>query len=61
MANYCRAGIKSLRGTGSLPTLQTLHGLLALFEKISYREPIFNDFSISGMMYNTNVSIKFTM
>jgi hypothetical protein len=30
---------------GSLPTLQTLHGLLALFEKIYYGEPIFTDFS----------------
>jgi hypothetical protein len=33
---------------GSLPTLQTLHGLLALFEKISHGEPIFTDFSNIG-------------
>jgi hypothetical protein len=33
---------------GSLPTLQTLHGLLALFEKIYYGEPIFTDFSNIG-------------
>jgi hypothetical protein len=30
---------------GSSPTLQTSHGLLALFEKIYYGEPIFTDFS----------------
>ncbi len=29
---------------GSLPTLQTLHGLLALFEKIYYGGSIFTDF-----------------
>jgi hypothetical protein len=46
---------------GSLPTLQTSHGLLALFEKIYYGEPIFTDFSISGRMYNTVVSIKCMM
>jgi hypothetical protein len=33
---------------GSLPTLQTSHGLLALFEKISHGEPIFTDFSNIG-------------
>ncbi len=33
---------------GALPTLQTPHGLLALFEKIYYGEPIFTDFSNSG-------------
>jgi hypothetical protein len=33
---------------GSLPTLQTLHGLLALFEKIYYGEPIFTDSSNIG-------------
>jgi hypothetical protein len=33
---------------GSLPTLQTSHGLLALFEKIYYGEPIFTDFSNIG-------------
>jgi hypothetical protein len=33
---------------GSMPTLQTSHGLLALFEKIYYREPIFIDFSNIG-------------
>ncbi len=32
----------------SLPTLQTSHGLLALFEKIYYGEPIFTDFSNIG-------------
>ncbi len=32
----------------SLPTLQTSHGLLALFEKICYAEPIFTDFSNIG-------------
>ncbi len=33
---------------GSLPTIQTSHGLLALFEKIYYGEPIFTDFSNIG-------------
>jgi hypothetical protein len=33
---------------GSLPTLQTSHGLLALFEKIYYGELIFTDFSNIG-------------
>ncbi len=33
---------------GSLPTLQMSHGLLALFEKIYYGEPIFTDFSNIG-------------
>jgi hypothetical protein len=33
---------------GSLPKLQTSHGLLALFEKICYREPIFTVFSNIG-------------
>jgi hypothetical protein len=46
---------------GSLPTLQTSHGLLALFEKIYYGEPIFTDFSNIGRMYNTVVSIKCMM
>ncbi len=30
---------------GSLPTHQTSHGLMALFEKIYYGEPIFTDFT----------------
>jgi hypothetical protein len=42
----------------SLPEMQTPHGLLALFEKIYYGEPIFTDFSNIGGMYNTVVSIK---
>jgi hypothetical protein len=33
---------------GSLPTLQTSHGLLSLFEKIYYGELIFTDFSNIG-------------
>jgi hypothetical protein len=33
---------------GSLPKLQTSHGLLALFEKFYYREPIFTVFSNIG-------------
>ena len=33
---------------GSLPTLQTLHGMLALFEKICYGKPICTDFSNIG-------------
>jgi hypothetical protein len=33
---------------GSLPTLQTSHGLLALFEKIYYGELILTDFSNIG-------------
>ena len=33
---------------GSLPKLQTSHGLLALFEKIYYGEPNFTDFSNIG-------------
>jgi hypothetical protein len=32
----------------TLPTLQMSHGLLALFEKIYYGEPIFTDFSNIG-------------
>jgi hypothetical protein len=46
---------------GSLPKLQTSHGLLALFEMIYYREPIFTVFSTSGRIYNTVVSIKCMM
>ena len=47
---------------GSLPTLQTLHGLLALFEKIYYREPIFTVFSnIGDDIQYTVVSIKCMM
>ncbi len=34
---------------GSLPTLQTSHGLSALFEKIYYGEPIFTDFDFSNI------------
>jgi hypothetical protein len=49
--------VNSNNAIGSLPTLQTSHGLLALFEKISHGEPS----QISGMMDNTDVSIKFTM
>ena len=33
---------------GSLPTLQTTHGLLALFEKIYYGDPIFAVISNNG-------------
>jgi hypothetical protein len=33
---------------GSVPKLQMSHGLLALFEKIYYRGPIFTVFSIIG-------------
>jgi hypothetical protein len=33
---------------GSLPTLQTSHGLLALFEKIYYGDLIFNVISNNG-------------
>jgi hypothetical protein len=33
---------------GSLPTLQTSHGLLALFEKIYYGDPIFTIISNNG-------------
>ena len=33
---------------GSLPTLQTLHGMLALFEKIYYGDPIFPVISSIG-------------
>jgi hypothetical protein len=33
---------------GSLPTLKTSHGLLALFEKIYYGDPVFTDFSNIG-------------
>jgi hypothetical protein len=32
----------------SLPTLQTSHGLLALFEKIYYGDPIFTVISNNG-------------
>ncbi len=50
---------------GSLPTLQMSQGLLALFEKIYYGEPIFTDFSNIGedvlLLYNTVVSIKCMM
>jgi hypothetical protein len=49
---------------GSLPTLQILHGLLALFEKIYYGDPIFTVISNNGEdehKNNTDVSIKFTM
>jgi hypothetical protein len=47
---------------GSLPTLQTSHGLLALFEKIYYGEPgSLPTSQISGRMYNTVVSIKCMM
>ncbi len=40
--------VNSNIASGSLPTLQTSHGLLALFETIYYREPIFTDFSNIG-------------
>jgi hypothetical protein len=33
---------------GSLPKLQTLHGLLALFEQIYYGDPIFTVISNNG-------------
>ncbi len=46
---------------GSLPTLQTSHGLLALFEKIYYRDPIFTVISKNGEDYNTDISIKCMM
>jgi hypothetical protein len=47
---------------GSLPALQTSHGLLALFEKIYYGDPIFLPSSlITGRMYNTDISIKCMM
>jgi hypothetical protein len=42
---------------GSLPTLQTLNGLLALFEKIYYGNLIFTVISNNGEN-NTDVSIK---
>ncbi len=41
---------------GSLPTPS--HGLLALLERIYYGEPIFTDFSKSGRMHNTVVSMN---
>ena len=40
--------VNSNNAIGSLPTLQTSHGLLALFQKISHGEPIFTDFSNIG-------------
>jgi hypothetical protein len=40
--------VNSNNAIGSLPTLQTSHGLLALFEKISHGESIFTDFSNIG-------------
>jgi hypothetical protein len=46
---------------GSLPTLQTSHGWLALFEKIYYGDPILPSSQITGRMYNTDVSIKCMM
>jgi hypothetical protein len=46
---------------GSLPTLQTSHGLLALFEKIYYGERSLPASQISGKMYNSVVSNKFMM
>jgi hypothetical protein len=46
---------------GSLPTLQTSHGLLALFERFFMESRSLPTSQISGMMYNTGVSIKFTM
>ena len=46
---------------GSLATLQTLHVLLALLEKIYDGELILPSSQISVRMYNTVVSIKFMM
>jgi hypothetical protein len=46
---------------GSLPTLQTSHGLLTLFEKIYYGDPIFTVISNNWENYNTDVSIKCMM
>jgi hypothetical protein len=40
--------VNSNIATGSLPTLQTLHGLLALFEKIYYGDPNFTVISNNG-------------
>ncbi len=54
--------VNSSIAIGSLPTLQTSHGLLALFEKIYYGDLIFTLKSqITGRMYNTDVSIKCVM
>jgi hypothetical protein len=46
---------------GYLPTLQTSHGLLALFEKIYYGTRFLPSSQITGRMYNTDVSIKCMM
>ncbi len=40
--------VNSNIAVGSLPTLQTSHGLLALFEKIYYRELFFTNLSNIG-------------
>ncbi len=40
--------VNSNIGIGSLPTLQTSHGLLALFEKIYNGDPIFTVISNIG-------------
>jgi hypothetical protein len=40
---------------GSLPTLQTSHGLLALFEKIYYVDPIFTVISCTIPMFQLSV------
>jgi hypothetical protein len=55
--------VNSNLAIGSLRKLQTSHGLLALLEKIYYREPIFTVFSDIGedILYNTVVSIKCMM
>jgi hypothetical protein len=50
--------VNSNIAVGSLPTLQTLHGLLALFEKIYYGDPVFPSSQITGRMYYTDVSNK---
>jgi antibiotic biosynthesis monooxygenase (ABM) superfamily enzyme len=43
---------------GSLPTLQTSHGLSALFEQIYYGEPIFTDFDFSIALLRNNYSLQ---
>jgi hypothetical protein len=46
---------------GSLPKLQTSHGLLAFFEKIYLESRSLPSFQTSGRIYNTVVSIKCMM
>jgi hypothetical protein len=56
----CHVGNSNI-AIDSLPTLQILLGIIALFEKIYDGEPLLTVISNIGRKYNTGVSIKCMM